>query len=157
MGWLASLALEDDVRQDLDLPRVVCDYEDIFSDELPRLPPWRDVDLCIELHLGTLPFLWCRLSCRNSRSNCRSCWTRVSLNRALHHGALRFYLLGKTSKFEWNDLCEKAFQELKRWLTIAAIMIVLEREQRYIVYWDASKDGLGCVLMQSGRVVAYGS
>ena len=70
---------------------------------------------------------------------------------------LRFYLLGKTSKFEWNDLCEKAFQELKRWLTIAPIMIVLEREQRYTVYWDASKDGLGCVLMQSGRVVAYGS
>ena len=57
MGWLASLALEDDVRQDLDLPRVVCDYEDIFSDELPRLPPWRDVHFCIELHLGTLPFL----------------------------------------------------------------------------------------------------
>ena len=36
-------------------------------------------------------------------------------------------------------------------------MIVLERGQRYTVYCDASKDGLGCVLMQSGRVVAYGS
>ena len=36
-------------------------------------------------------------------------------------------------------------------------MIVLEQGQRYTVYCDASKDGLGCVLMQSGRVVAYGS
>ena len=60
-------------------------------------------------------------------------------------------------KFEWNDLCEKAFQELKRRLTSAPILIVLERGQRYIVYYDVSKVGLGCVLMQSGRVVAYGS
>ena len=39
----------------------------------------------------------------------------------------------------------------------APILIVSERGQRYTVYCDASKDGLGCVLMQSGRVVAYGS
>ena len=38
-GWLASLTLEDEVRPDLDLPRVVCEYEDVFPDELPRLPP----------------------------------------------------------------------------------------------------------------------
>ena len=43
------------MRSDLDLPRVVCEYKDIFSDELPGLPPQRDVDFCIELHLGTLP------------------------------------------------------------------------------------------------------
>ena len=42
-------------------------------------------------------------------------------------------------------------------LTSAPILIVSERGQRYIVYYDASKDRLGCVLMQSGRVVAYGS
>ena len=63
----------------------------------------------------------------------------------------------KEVKFKWNDLCEKAFQELKRRLTTAPILIVLERGQRYTVYCDASKDGLGCVLMQFGRVVAYGS
>ena len=50
-------------------------------------------------------------------------------------------------KFEWNDLCERAFQELMRRLTIAPILIVLERGLGYIVYCDASKDGLGCVLM----------
>ena len=31
-GWLASLTLEDEVRPDLDLPRVVCEYEDVFPD-----------------------------------------------------------------------------------------------------------------------------
>ena len=43
------------MRQDLSLPRVVCEYEDVFPDELPRLPPHRDVDFVMELHSGTSP------------------------------------------------------------------------------------------------------
>ena len=53
MGWLASLTLENEARQELSLPRVVSEYEDVFSDELLRLPPNRDVDFTIELHPGT--------------------------------------------------------------------------------------------------------
>ena len=59
----------------------------------------------------------------------------------------------KEVKFEWNDVCERVFQELKWRLTLALILIVLERGQRYTVYCDASKDELGCVSMQYGRVV----
>ena len=55
MGWLASLTLEDEVRQELGLPRVVCEYEDIFPDELPRLPPQRDAYFTNELHPITSP------------------------------------------------------------------------------------------------------
>ena len=55
MGWLASLTLKNEARQELSLPRVVCEYEDVFSDELPRLLSHRDVDFTSELHLGTLP------------------------------------------------------------------------------------------------------
>ena len=66
-------------------------------------------------------------------------------------------LTQKEIKFEWNDLCEKAFQDLKRRLTSASILIIPESGQRYTMYYDAFKDGLGCVLMQSERVVAYGS
>ena len=54
-GWLASLTLEDEVRPDFDLPRVVCEYEDVFPDELSGLPPQRVVDFGIELHPGTSP------------------------------------------------------------------------------------------------------
>ena len=54
-GWLVSLTLEDEVRPDLNLPRVICKYEDVFSDELPGLPPQRFVDFSIELHPGTSP------------------------------------------------------------------------------------------------------
>ena len=66
-------------------------------------------------------------------------------------------LTRKEVKFDWDDQCEEAFQELKRRLTLAPILIVLDRGQGYIMYCDASGAGLGCVLMQSGRVVAYGS
>ena len=54
-SWLASLTLEDEVIQDMSLPRVVCEYKDVFSKELPGLPPPRDVDFSIELHPGTSP------------------------------------------------------------------------------------------------------
>ena len=54
-GRLASLTLENEERPDLDLPRVVCEYMDVFSDELPGLPPKRVVDFDIELHPGTSP------------------------------------------------------------------------------------------------------
>ena len=53
--WLESLTLEDEERPDLDLPRVVCEYVDVFLDELPGLPPQRVVDFDIELRLGTSP------------------------------------------------------------------------------------------------------
>ena len=54
-GWLASLTLEDEERPDLDLPRVVCEYVDVFLDELPGLPPQRVVNFGIELHPSTSP------------------------------------------------------------------------------------------------------
>ena len=55
VGWLASLTLEDEERPDLDLPRVVYEYVDVFPDELPGLPPQRVVDFGIELHPSTSP------------------------------------------------------------------------------------------------------
>ena len=66
-------------------------------------------------------------------------------------------LTRKEVKFDWDDGCEEAFQELKRRLTSAPILIVSDKGQGYTVYWDASRVGLGYVLMHSGRVVAYGS
>ena len=57
MGYLASLTLEDEARHDLGLPPVVCEYEDVFLDELSGLPSHRDVDFIIELHLVHHQFL----------------------------------------------------------------------------------------------------
>ena len=66
-------------------------------------------------------------------------------------------LTRKGVKFVWSETCEKSFQELKVRLTTAPVLIIPERGSGYTVYCDASREGLGCVLMQEGKVVAYGS
>ena len=57
----------------------------------------------------------------------------------------------------WDDKCESTFQQLKTCLTLTPILLIPERGLNYSVYCDASLDGLGYVLMQEGKVVAYGS
>ena len=55
MGWLAILTLQDEGRRDLSLHWVVYEYEDVFLNKLSGLPPHKDLDFIIELHLGTSP------------------------------------------------------------------------------------------------------
>ena len=66
-------------------------------------------------------------------------------------------LTRKEVKFVWSVTCEKSFQELKVRLTTAPVLIIPERGLGYAVYCDALREGLGYVLMQEGKVVAYGS
>ena len=66
-------------------------------------------------------------------------------------------LLKKGAKIVWNDKCETAFQELKQRLTTAPVLALPSDEGNFEIYSDASKLGLGCVLMQDGRVIAYAS
>ena len=60
-------------------------------------------------------------------------------------------------KYEWNDDCEQSFQELKSRLTMAPVLVLPTPGVEYVVFSDASRHGLGCVLMQNGRVIAYAS
>ncbi|KAK1666956.1 hypothetical protein QYE76_055115, partial [Lolium multiflorum] len=64
-------------------------------------------------------------------------------------------LLKKDKKFEWTDKCESSFQQLKTRLTTAPILIMPDITKPFDVYCDASKIGLGCVLMQEGKVISY--
>ncbi|GJU58339.1 putative reverse transcriptase domain-containing protein [Tanacetum coccineum] len=52
---------------------------------------------------------------------------------------------------------EEDFQTLKDNLCNAPILSLLDRAKDFVVYWDASNQGLGCVLMQRGKVIAYAS
>ena len=56
-------------------------------------------------------------------------------------------LTHKASKFQWNDACEESFQELKNKLTSAPILTLFEGTEGFVVYYDVSHVGLGCVLM----------
>ena len=53
--WLAGLTLEDELRHDFSLHRVVFENKDVFPDELPGLPTYTDVEFTIELHHGMTP------------------------------------------------------------------------------------------------------
>ena len=64
-------------------------------------------------------------------------------------------LLKNDKKFEWTQKCEDTFQELKKRLTTAPILIMPDVTKSFDVYCDASRLGLGCVLMQEGKVVSY--
>ena len=66
-------------------------------------------------------------------------------------------LTKKKSKFEWAETCEKSFEELKDRLTSAPMLTLSKCGKNYIVYCDASRVGLGCVLTQGGKVIAYTS
>jgi hypothetical protein len=60
-------------------------------------------------------------------------------------------------QFEWTPTCEASFQELKKRLTTMSVLVMPDMEKSFSIYCDASGQGLGCVLMQDGRVVAYAS
>ena len=66
-------------------------------------------------------------------------------------------LLKKDKKFIWTEACEQSFQELNKKLTTAPVLTVPDIHKSFEVYCDASRKGLGCVLMQDGKVVAYAS
>ena len=57
----------------------------------------------------------------------------------------------------WTQECEHVFRTLKNKLTTTPVLIILSSGEGYDVYTNASLRGLGCILMQVGKVVAYGS
>jgi hypothetical protein len=66
-------------------------------------------------------------------------------------------LLRKNTPFVLSEECEASFQTLKDKLTTTPVLAVPETGKYYTVYCDASKNGLGCVLMQDRKFITYGS
>jgi hypothetical protein len=65
--------------------------------------------------------------------------------------------LKKGVKFSWNEKCEEAFHTLRAHLTTAPVLAQPDNSKPFDIYCDASGIGLGCVLMQNNRVIAYAS
>jgi hypothetical protein len=66
-------------------------------------------------------------------------------------------LLAKKVEFKWTLVCQESFETLKKKLTTSTVLILPDVHKPFSVYCDASYTGLGCVLMQERRVVAYSS
>ncbi|KAA3488261.1 Integrase, catalytic core [Gossypium australe] len=64
-------------------------------------------------------------------------------------------LLQKNMPFVWDIWCQDSFEKLKAMLTKALILTLLESRKEFVVFSDASLNGLSCILMQDGKVIAY--
>jgi hypothetical protein len=66
-------------------------------------------------------------------------------------------LTKKNEAFIWSDDCERSFQELKHRMVSAPVLTLPSGTGGFVIYSNASYKGLGCVLMQNGKVIAYAS
>jgi hypothetical protein len=114
---------------------VVRDFPEVFPDDIESLPPEREVEFSIELIPGAGPV---------SKAPYRMENPLTKLTR-------------KGVPFVWDAKCEESFQLLKEKLTTAPVLVIPNTAKNFQVYCDALKQGLGCVLMQKGQVVAYTS
>jgi hypothetical protein len=66
-------------------------------------------------------------------------------------------LLEKSKAFEWIMECQDYFEELGKCLTLTPVLVLPDLTKKFDIYCDASRRGLGCVLLQEGQVVCYAS
>jgi hypothetical protein len=66
-------------------------------------------------------------------------------------------LLETNKTFEWTKECQASFEELKKRLSSSPVLVLPDLTKKFDIYCDASRQGLGCILMQEGQVVCYAS
>jgi hypothetical protein len=67
-------------------------------------------------------------------------------------------LLEKDKEFKWTASCQDSFEELKKRLTTAPVLVTPDLQKSFDIYCDVSRQGLGCVLMQEGlETLHYGN
>ncbi|XP_052172278.1 uncharacterized protein LOC127788207 [Diospyros lotus] len=214
-GYLACVQ-EDNKKVELGEVAIVRDFLDVFPEDLPGLPPYREIELAIDVLPGTdpisiPPYRMAPAELRELKSQLQDLLDKASREEHEQHletvlktlrehrlyakfSKCEFWLtqiaflghviseegiavdpskvetirnweqpktvtelMRKGVKFEWNMVCEHSFNELKKRLTSAPVLAMPYGTRGFVVYTDASKTGLGCVLMQNERVVAYGS
>ncbi|GJR18492.1 putative reverse transcriptase domain-containing protein [Tanacetum coccineum] len=191
---------------------IVRDFTEVFLEDLPGLPPTRQVEFQSSFTHGPQPGSSAPLSIRTSemkecteqlkelsdkavirpssrpgsadlvcqenrwnssgfalgyprveylledRPKVRSCWVLPEFMKVVSKDRQTMTkLTQKKIQFVWGDKQEAAFQLLKQKLCSAPILALPEGSKDFIAYCDASKKGLGAVLMQREKVIAYAS
>ncbi|XP_076951984.1 uncharacterized protein LOC143625565 [Bidens hawaiensis] len=164
LAFMAYVTKEPEPKKMEKVP-IVCEFKDVFPDELPGIPPYREVEFRIDLISGTAPI---------AKSPYRLALTEMKelkkqLDELLEKGFTRPSIQVDPAKIEaitkWEKpktpsqgpKKEEAFEILKQKLTNAPILALPEGQDKFIVYSDASHTGMGCVLMQGKKVIAYAS
>ncbi|GKC01035.1 putative reverse transcriptase domain-containing protein [Tanacetum coccineum] len=169
-----------------DVP-IVRDFPEVFPEDLPGIPPARQVEFQIDLVPGATPVA--RAPYRLAPSKMKELaeqlqilqrFSRLKIGHLLRvqqksanlglAGYYRRFIEGfskitkpmtkltqKNVKFDWGEKEEAAFQLIKQKLCSAPILALPKGSENFIVYCDASHKGLGAVLMQNEKVIAYAS
>ncbi|GJT93712.1 putative reverse transcriptase domain-containing protein [Tanacetum coccineum] len=179
---VVEIPLEDEPK--LSDISVVWDFVDVFPEDLSGLPPQRQVEFCIDLVPGATLVANCLgnfKSCKtrsgihvdpgkieavkNWKPHTTSSEIRSFLGLASYY---RHFITNlskiakpltsltqKNQKYVWDVEQEETFQTLKNNLCDAPILSLPAGVKDFVVYYDASNQGLGCVLMQKNKVIAY--
>ncbi|KAL0440606.1 UNVERIFIED_CONTAM: Retrovirus-related Pol polyprotein from transposon.6 [Sesamum latifolium] len=221
-AYLAHVIDTKKVNPMLEEIPVVRDFPEVFPDDLPGLPPHREVDFAIETLPGVAPisiapYRMAPVELQELKKQLEELLEKGLSSQVLHHGSTcvickeercgfswhvisgdgvmpdpskvkavmewripknatevrsflglagyyrRFVegfsiiagpltkLLRKGVAFQWTEQCQQSFDELKRRLTSTPILVLPSGSGGFVVYTDASKQGLGCVLMQNEK------
>nr|GEZ83925.1 reverse transcriptase domain-containing protein [Tanacetum cinerariifolium] len=148
---------------------IVREFLKVFPEDFPGLPPARQVEFQIDLVPGAAPIA--RAPYRLAPAEMQELSTQVREEDIpktafrTRYGHYEFQVMpfgltnapAKSVKFDWGEKAEAAFQLLKRKLCSALILALPEGSENVVVYCDASHKGLGAVLMQKEKVIAYSS
>ncbi|GJR51439.1 putative reverse transcriptase domain-containing protein [Tanacetum coccineum] len=177
VGLLMSVKASDKKQEEIVVVRY---FPEVFPDDLSRLPPIQEIEFRIELIPGATPFLGHVINGNGihvdpSKIEAVKNWkaprtlTEVRSFLGLAGYYRRFIenfskiaksltiLTQKSKTFDWGEEQELAFQTLKDKLCNAPVLALPDGLEDFVVYCDASGIGLGCVLMQRGKVIAYAS
>ncbi|GJW34540.1 putative reverse transcriptase domain-containing protein [Tanacetum coccineum] len=174
-GFLATIHdTTSDVSSIHDQP-IVSEFQDVFPEELPGIPPIRDVEFNIELIPGAepiskAPYRMAPIELKELKDHKGISGSIVSAEGiTMIQRRLRLSQMAKTdvhcdrsTAFSLisrllRRFVEKRALRLKQRLVSAPILTLPSGSGGFQIYSDASKKGLGCVLMQHGKVIAYAS
>ncbi|XP_076917513.1 uncharacterized protein LOC143577615 [Bidens hawaiensis] len=151
LAFMAFVTKEPEPKK-LEEVAVVSEFKDVFPDELPGIPPDREVQFKIDLVPGTSPIV------KSPYRLAPTEMTELKKQRFIQNLSRPLTALTRKSvKLEWGPKQEEAFETLKQKLTNAPILALPEGQDNFTIYCKASHTGMGCVLMQGKKVIAYAS
>ncbi|XP_016747534.1 uncharacterized protein [Gossypium hirsutum] len=148
IAYLAYVINSDSVGSQCSQIRTICEFRDVFPKKLPGLPPDREVEFAIEVYLGTdlvsiPPY-------RMSPTELKE--LKAQLQDLLERDGIRVDPKKIEAIVQW-----KTPRNVLEMLTEALVLTLPESEKDFMVFSDASLNGLECILMQNGKVIAYAS
>ncbi|GKB29647.1 reverse transcriptase domain-containing protein [Tanacetum coccineum] len=153
-----------------DIP-VVREFLEVFPENLPGLPPFRQVEFQIDLIPGAAPVARAHYRLAPLEIQELSNQLQELLDRGLHVDPAKIEAVKNWAspttpieirqflglKYIWGKDQESAFQLLKQKLYEVPILSLPKGNDDFVIYCDASRQGLGAVLMQIEKVIAYAS